>query len=667
MILDRASEDIAHFIGMFSLPVDESWQRLSYDEGAAAAFAAVAPTDLLHVDTPFAVEFDLNDYEPGIDYRSAVRSEGVFPVQLQQVSITWNVSLSVRLDADFPQASHFSFLSGKTVSDGAGLLPDIPAPGSVASYIHQWARLSDDDYFGVGAHGLKFMPAAVDDAGVLGLLGSAENLGFEAPDTVPGTATELKVFADRFVEQASPDANEPAEGQSVFITQDRLIEGNFLDGETVDELPPLDGHFSFDQVETPGTHAIASIEPGTVPTESGREIDARVDLDTGNNVLINNAVIKNVWTAADATIVVGNHVELNAISQVNAWTDMDTVSSELGQWDRDLTETVAVNAAEFERYDMSDEIEAPGADLGFPNQWAIKEISGNVMIVNWQQQLAFMSDNDIGILSSSGVTTSVQSGCNTAYNDISIYELGFSYDLIVVGGDSYDVNVIEQMNILCDNDMIGVLPGFEATGEASLATSGNLLWNEAHICNAGAADRFETLPDDYRAATDALAAGDHAPNGSLLSNPAFAGLGAISALYVTGDLINVQYLSMTNILGDSDQVALAMDAIGSHPGADWTISTGNNTLINYGAIFDLDSFGKTYVGGEQYSNEVLIQADIISPLPDAFIQDPDALVSEAVAFLTDEDDFGTDDWGHGDTPGLDPDNAFGDALQSLIG
>lgn len=667
MILDRASEDIVHFIGLFTIPTEQSWQRLSYDKGDAMALAAAAPAELPQVNTPFAAEFELKDYDPGFDYRSVGKNDYEFPVQLQQVSASCHVSLTVHFDDGFVQASSLSFVSGKVVLDGDVMLPDIPVPGSIANYVHQWTQLSDDDYFGVGAHGLKFTPAAVGDADVLAVLGSAEDLAFKTPDTVPGNVTELKSFVDQFVDEASAYAAEPTEGQSLFVARDSVIEGNYLDGEKVEELPLLDDHFSFDQITAAGPSAIGPPEPNVTLTEDGWQIDVRVDLDTGSNVLINNAVVKNVWTAADATIVVGNHVEVNAIAQVNAWSDTDSVSSELSGWNRGVTDTQAVNAASFERLDLMEETEVPDTGAGFPDQWVVKEISGNVMVVNWQQQLAFMSDNDIGILSSSGVTTSVQSGANVAYNDISIYELGFAYDLIVVGGDCYDVNIIRQMNILCDNDTIGTLPGFEAKGEASFATSGNLLWNEAQITTIGGANRLETLPDDYRDAADALAAGNLEPNGNLLSNPVFAGLGALSALYITGDLINVQYLSMTNILGDSDQIALAMDAIGPHPEADWTITTGNNTLINYAAILDLDSFGTTYVGGDQYSNEILIQADIISTTPDAFLQDPDALASEAVAFLTGEDEFGADDWGQGEPAGLDPDNAFGDVLQSLIG
>lgn len=247
-----------------------------------------------------------------------------------------------------------------------------------------------------------------------------------------------------------------------------------------------------------------------------------------------------------------------------------------------------------------------------------------------------MTDNDIGILSSSGVTSRIYSGENNAYNDISLEQIGFGYDLIIIGGNVYDASIIQQLNILNDNDLVGAVNGFETTGEGSLSTAGNLLWNQAYIYNVGDADRFEAMPEAYRQTAEKLAAGEDYINSGVLSDSAFAGIGALRVLYISGDLLNLQYIKQTNILGDSDQLALAMDATKGYPGADWSVTTGSNTLANNAAIMDLDALGKTYVGEGHYSTEVLIQADIISTEPDIWGQNPDALVNEAVAFLDDD-------------------------------
>ena len=118
-----------------------------------------------------------------------------------------------------------------------------------------------------------------------------------------------------------------------------------------------------------------------------------------------------------------------------------------------------------------------------------------------------------------------------------------------------------------------------------------------------------------------------------MNDEAFAGIGALRVLYISGDLLNVQYVSQTNVLGDSDQVALAMNQFVAHPEAEWTVTTGGNQVANFAGIVDVDGTDKTYVGGEHYSHEILIQADIISSDPELGGQNPDALVNEAVAFL----------------------------------
>src|SRR5690606_29384822 len=80
---------------------------------------------------------------------------------------------------------------------------------------------------------------------------------------------------------------------------------------------------------------------------------------------------------------------------------------------------------------------------------------------------------------------------------------------------------------------------------------------------------------------------------------------------------------------------------------------------------DLDSLGKTYVGGNQYSQELLVQADIISTAPELGWQSPDALVNEAIAFLANDDvDDGSDAYSDGGY--LQPEDHQSDGLQSML-
>jgi hypothetical protein len=139
----------------------------------------------------------------------------------------------------------------------------------------------------------------------------------------------------------------------------------------------------------------------------------------------------------------------------------------------------------------------------------------------------------------------------------------------------------------------------------------------------------------------------------------------LRVLYISGDLLNVQYVSQTNVLGDSDQVALAMNQFTGHPEAEWTVTTGGNQVANFAGIVDVDGTDKTYVGGEHYSHEILIQADIISSDPELGGQNPDALVNEAVAFLADDaaDDATPAD--HQIVPTAD--HVHADGMQTILG
>ena len=318
----------------------------------------------------------------------------------------------------------------------------------------------------------------------------------------------------------------------------------------------------------------------------------------------------------------------------------------------------------FQHVDPAPEGADPAPTGGFPASWSVTEISGDLIIMNWIEQFTFMTDQDIGILSASGIHTMVTTGENTAVNDVSLQEFGLYYDLIIVGGNIYDANIIHQMNVLIDNDMIGAVEGFETDGPGSLSTGGNLLWNQAAIVEGSS--NFEAMPEDYVTAAQNLAAGNQDLSG-IITDAVFAGLAHLNVLYISGDLLNLQYINQTNVLGDSDAVALAMDQMVAHPEAEWTITTGADQLVNFATINNIEPTATTYVGGEHYSDEILIQAEIISSEPDLMSQDPDALVNEAVAFLGDD----APDAGNGQEPELHgtlvPDNSQADPMQSMLG
>jgi hypothetical protein len=631
-MMDKITEEIAHFIGVFHVSVEDARYREAYQEFTLNPVHSETDAHPV-VDSVFAAPFELIDYEPGVDYRPP----GHDPWHVRPWTPMFHLlphrhsvdELHVAREHHWPH--HWSTHVAATTKF---IAPEMQPPGSVANYLNQEIVLSDNDYFSVGGHNLEFSPDRIDNSALFSGAEVAASVSPIGDLDMPGSGTEIIELIKTTMSQidaaaAAPDAYAP----QIFLSGAEPIEGIYVNGELVPEAPVLEDYYAFDRKADDSDHDPKS---NTWTREDGSvAVKVSVDVVAGGDTLVNDAVLKNFWNAGAVTAVVGDHIELNAIVQINAIWDADAITSALNHWTAGEANQL-FNIATFDRLENSGTPHGDPLHAGdYPAYWSITEIHGDLMIVNWLEQLVFMSDNDVGVLSSSGVTTRVVSGDNLGVNHTSALELGYGYDLIIIGGSVYDANIIQQMNVLFDNDLVGAVSGFHTTGPGGVSSSGNLLWNNAHIYNIGAADRLDTLPQDYLDAADGLAGGSRNIPGSVLSDHAFAGLDGLRVLYISGDLINLQYIKQTNILGDSDQIALAMDAVQPHPDAAWSISTGSNALLNNAAIVDLDSFGKTYVGGEQYSQETLYQAELISHQSDFGAANPDALVNEAVLFLDD--------------------------------
>ena len=231
-----------------------------------------------------------------------------------------------------------------------------------------------------------------------------------------------------------------------------------------------------------------SSEPLLTTSESSVSVAVSVEVHAGGNNMMNTAFINNSWLSSTVMAAVGNHVEINAIVQSNVWSDVDAIGASVDGWKIDAEDvTGSFNIAMFTRIDPGamDSAAPALSDSDFPKNWAVTTINGDLITMNWVQQFSFVTDDDIHVLSASGSHTTVTTGENILGNDVSLQDLGLYYDLIIVGGSLYDGNFIQQMNVLLDDDFVAGVSGFETTGNASLSTSGNLLWNEANITNIG--------------------------------------------------------------------------------------------------------------------------------------------------------------------------------------
>ncbi|MDY6949768.1 MAG: hypothetical protein SXG53_29175, partial [Pseudomonadota bacterium] len=589
-VLDQITEEISHFVGFFHLSLEDARLRESYQDFSFKTTLQSADARLIE-EAPFSAPHVLVDYDPALSYRPIAPVFPSAPAIHLPPALLKAAREEVEIDVlaeEMPPRMQMAFSMG-----GKAKAPALDPPGSIVTYAQQMVVLADNDVFSVGGHGLSIAGTPVPLADILPLAETVLSVSPLRELEAPGSAVELVNLVETIAETLGDLVNDAGSATgSHLVAQAVTLSGTYVNGLAVEQAPSLDDYHSFDD-EGAVVEASWGSEESPLP-------QPQVTISMGDNTLVNDVLVKSLWTAAKVTAVLGDHVEVNAIVQINAIWDDDSIGTGIAAWRALGSANDLFNIASFDRNDAagSQTVGTSGVDL-YPSYWSVTTITGDLMIVNWIEQMIFMSDADMGIVSASGAYSTIISGGNTAINHTTIAELGFGYDLIIIGGSVYDANIIQQVNVLFDTDTVTTTDGFANAGAGSVSTASNLLWNQASIYTIGAAERFGELSDAYREAVASLANGNMTLSDEILQDPAFAGLAGLRVLYVQGDFINVQYIKQTSIIGDDDQVLLAMDALAPQDGASWAVETGSNTLVNNAAIVDLDSFGKTYVGGEQ--------------------------------------------------------------------
>lgn len=660
--MDPITETIAHFIGFFEIAVEEARGRLDYDEFRALKALAEDEAALRSVEYSSSESFLLTDVHPDLRYipfeqdivavkASSHAETGYLPVASGDTHAL-APDPSLRLDGFmFPMQVKTVFIA--------------TPPGSAALLAKQANFLSDNDYLtmtdaevdttpvGNFESGLDFLAekaAVLDPVGELEMPASEEAIG----DLVEDIAQIIESIPG-----GGPGTGGPAE---ITILKGSAVEGVHLNGVPVDEAPKLSDYFPEEEEED------TEVEPVSFAEGEGEIIiPAHVTLETGSNLLVNEALMANNWIVAPVVAVGGDAINVNLISQINVWCDMDSIGAEFGNWiAADSQPTAGFNIASFtSEASASADSEDAVAPSVFPEQWSITRLEGNLVFLDWIEQLNFVNDHDTTIMTKVGSQTMIQMGGNTSINLFSALELGQQFDLIIASGGFFHANIINQMNVLLDNDFVWAENGFQSSGQASLSTENNLLWNQASINTIGETT-FAGLPAHYMQAMGGLAGGDNHMSGDILGDGAFAGLGTLNVLYLGGSIFDFQYISQKNILGDSDQIAMYEETLTEGMDNGWTVTTGSNHLINIASIVDSGLDGTVYAGGEIYSDALLYQAELISDDPLGELGDPSDLASEAVVFLADGMlDPEVDDDGAAAGPDA-PDAVHVDVMQTML-
>jgi len=416
--------------------------------------------------------------------------------------------------------------------------------------------------------------------------------------------------------QASAFTPAPHDAATIHILTGDDAGGIMVNGEIAEEMPDW-------QAALPD-----SLSPKQTDDEAEDDGPAH-EIVTGSNALVNQVFLSKSWIDAPVIAVMGDSHSMASISQTNVLQNIDMVNGHRVAAHGAQSDTM-LNAAAL----LTNDAPPPEVDEDregqFPDDWTVTRLDGDLVNMNWLDQMNYVTDHDVTSLTLTGQETWLQTGGNVANNLAGILELGFGFDLIVVGGDIIDVSMIQQTNVLLDDDSI-FYPDDDAW---SISTDGNSLWNHAAIRSSGV-NTTDEMPDLYKKLAGSLETGSDAVGAGVRGDDPFEGMDRLDVLYIEGDLISLQAIRQINYAGDADQVEMKATQAAMTEGGEVSVSTGANFLINIAELSDFGVDSDVYVQGEQYSDALMHQAGLIVSDPGTQGLGGDGLASEAVAFLAD--------------------------------
>ncbi|EJN02150.1 hypothetical protein [Phyllobacterium sp. YR531] len=630
---DQVSESITHFIGYFSTSIEAVKMRLEYREFKAAPDTPPSHGEILAIQTDPHMQLAPALFNPDVDYipipwapvgNAALEWADVEPIEVQLHGHGVHHKF---------QPLHTSGHGGhnQTLGQEPFVGPQAPETSLV---LQQTSHMLDNDVIIMGDHSTAGVHwgdnSGLADLSVEALLVS-DSFAHELPET---TSAMPQFFSDQG--ESISHAEELLTGTPGVTIISSPSEGVYINGVKAAAAPVLD---DYKPAQLSTSNSPTPITGRETTVVSGKDIAGSISVEAGSNILVNEVVLTNTGTSGAHFAVAGNYYNINAVVQTNAYSDVDSFNNGFaGQQKLCSPSTNAMNIANFISHTGQVQVPAAtGESPVFPQNWQVTVMNGDLMQMNWISQYNFLSDNDAHVLTSGGSYTTITTGSNGMMNTASFANLCSSYDLVIIGGHLYSGNLIFQTNVLFDDDTLTTAGGAGAYN-GKLSTSDNLLWNSANIQTSGTTNWVAGLPDHYKQAIDGLANGNHKMPDGFHSDQALQGIAALKMLYISGNVYDLNYISQTNILGDSDYVAHYEDALraASHDTV-WDVSTGSNALINIATIVDSGhGNGTSYVGGGVYSDSILIQAEIIVQQPGHMTGQMQPLANEVVAFLGDD-------------------------------
>jgi len=639
MHIDKISDMIAHFIGLFDTMAEEARLRNNYSEGPARSGPEQLPEEEAARLLDKNYDVALQDYDPGVKYHAGYYDFDYLPPRFARTVEHDMQQFANSIPVDI-SAANFRFPGRLSFEDERELVIHT-SPGSVVAHVAQVNILQDDDYLNMTdgpnvARDTSFVTERTvefyNEASVF-----TPFSGFQRTDSYDALQALAKTAHDYIEHARDNDVTSLGTGADEdFVLAGNDINGLYINGVAAAEKPALDDYMPDRGIAKPPEEP----ERSDVALHEESPAGNSLDVAAGANVVANVATLVNTAVMTSVTAVMGDYHQIDAITQAYIYSDRDEIASVFTR-SEDQADTAAYNIANFERsiFPGAENTAAESPETGempiFPTAWRVSVLEGDVSFVHWIEQYQFVSDNDTMTITTSGASVSLLTGGNAALNIANFLGIGMQYDLIIVGGNVLDMNLISQIAVLYDNDWARATP--DAPGGATIQSGNNLLWNDASIYNVGSNDRFETMPDYMAQTVSAINERDPNMPDALAHDSNFAGYQGLNVLYITGNLYDVSIIKQVSVLGDSDDVTqAAAKVLENNENADVHIDTGSNAVINLAQIIDYDSFGSTtYVAGGVYSDAILIQGGIIENDTSQPAQ-PGQLTNEVIAFLHDD-------------------------------
>lgn len=487
MTMDAITEKIAHFIGAFELVEQEARMRAEYEKFRAIKAAEDDARAIELRSLKSKESYKLEDVDAGVkmkapppEAKASATEEMTPPPMSNPMHLPNGVPATTLDDSELIGPSGI-------VAPNAEMNFILPPPSSVAQVTYQANTLSDNDSFHVtSADGFQAVSTLIETLD--SIYASVTSLMPMGMDLLPASANWSEVLHD--IQDAAAAIGTGTNGTlATTVLQGNNAHGTFVDGVAVEEF------MSFKDMQPAYVaekiaKAEAAAEPHD-PTEDGHDFDADFGkgenpfkLDEGHavvagaNTLVNTASISSTWLDAEVIAVAGDVVRMDAISQVNVVIDHDSVATALSPAGLADQASTASNAAKIMAQTVADaklatqeaakeageedvEVEAesdpesePPILAQAPANWAVVRYEGSVTQINWVKQNTFTTDYDQAVATFSGGATFLGMGENSLSNSFDINEIGYHYDLILVGGDLIDINMISQLNIILDSDVV---------------------------------------------------------------------------------------------------------------------------------------------------------------------------------------------------------------------